>query len=496
MSSTITVHVRVNDSATGKPTAVRLRIAGPGGEFFAPFGRFADFPTGRNEAVGGHVYLGGKKYFYIDGSCEMRLPAGVPLDVEISKGLECEPIRQTVTLGPGQMALRFGIRKWINPSNCIAADSRCHFLTPHDAMFEASCEDVDTVHLLAVEQGHVSEDGHRYHTVPNIMAFSGQHFLFEENGRAIAVNTFNIHPALGRLGLLNCHRPVFPLSFGGDFSDDWSLNDWCNQCHRKNGLTIWCDAYRPEAGLAGGEALVAAILGKIDALEFDSRERTQALLPVWYRLLNAGLRLPLVGGSGKDSNRTALGSMRTYVTTNDELHDRTWVDGVRQGNTFISNGPLLEFTVNGIPAGSAIEVAPGQKLAIRATAKSIVPYEKLEIIANGHVVSETGALAAAEIENDLVDGGWIAARCFGSAKSILDQRSPIFAHTSPVFVTATGKPPYAEPNAIKSLRDEVEQVRHWVESIGRFEQEKSKARLLDLCGEALRTLAQRIHGRP
>jgi hypothetical protein len=496
MSSTITVHLRVNDFATGKPTPVRLRIAGAGSQFLAPFGQFADFPIGRNEAVGGHVYLGGKKFVYIDGSCEMRLPAGIPLEVEISKGPKYEPIRQTVTLGPGQMALRFVINQWTTPGNYISADSRCHFLTPHDAAFEAGCEDLDLVQLLAVEQGHVSEDGHRYHTVPNMMAFSGQQLLLEENGRAIAVNTFNTHPALGRLGLLNCHRPVFPLSFGGDFSDDWSLNDWCSQCHRKGGLTIWCDAYRPEAGLAGGEALVAAILGKIDALEFDNRERSQSLVMAWYRLLNAGLRLPIVGGSGKDSNRIALGSIRTYVTPNEELHDRTWADGVRDGNTFISNGPLLEFTVNGKPTGSAIELAPGQKLAIRSSAKSIVQYDKLEIVVNGRVVAECGRQEALEIEHDPSEGGWIAARCFGSAKSELDQRSPIFAHTSPVFVTATGKPPYAEPPAIKSLRDEVEQVRNWIETTGRFEQEKSKARLLDLCGEALQILAQRNHGRP
>ena len=41
-----TVHVRVNDAATGQPTPVRIRFEGPGGEYFAPFGRLTEFATG------------------------------------------------------------------------------------------------------------------------------------------------------------------------------------------------------------------------------------------------------------------------------------------------------------------------------------------------------------------------------------------------------------------------------------------------------------------
>ena len=62
-----------------------------------------------------------------------------------------------------------------------------------------------------------------------------------------------------------------------------------------------------------GEALVAAILGKVDAIEVGGRPRKQPLLPWVYRLWNAGFLVPLVGGSGKDSNRVPLGRPRTYA---------------------------------------------------------------------------------------------------------------------------------------------------------------------------------------
>ena len=109
MNGLLTVHVRVNDLATGQPTPCRLRIAGPRNEYYPPFGRQAEFPLGCNEAVGGQVCLNGRNFAFIDGSCEIRLPAGVPLDVEITKGLEYEPCRERVTLGPGKMALRFAL---------------------------------------------------------------------------------------------------------------------------------------------------------------------------------------------------------------------------------------------------------------------------------------------------------------------------------------------------------------------------------------------------
>src|SRR5260221_7258856 len=149
----LTVHLRINDAATGKPTPVRLRISDEAGRFYPPLGRFAEFPTGRNEAVGGHLMLNGEAWCYIDGACEAPLPAGVPLRIQATKGPEYTPLDETLTLGPGQMALRFTIERWIDmrAKGWHSCDSRCHFLSPHDALLEAAAEDVDVVNLLAVE---------------------------------------------------------------------------------------------------------------------------------------------------------------------------------------------------------------------------------------------------------------------------------------------------------------------------------------------------------
>ncbi|MCE9531624.1 MAG: CehA/McbA family metallohydrolase [Planctomycetes bacterium] len=497
MSGTQTVHLRVNDSATGRPTAVRLRVVGPGGEYIAPLGRVVDFPTGRNEEVSDHAYLGGQKFCFIDGSCEVILPTGVPLEIELSKGIEYEPVRQTVTLNPGQMALRLTISRWFDrhSEGWLSADTRCHFLTPHSALLEAAAEDLDFVHLLATETEYPSNDGHLYRMIPNMPAFSGQCPALEKDGRAVVVNTFNKHPALGRLGLLNSHRPVHPLSFGGDEqTDDWSLCDWCNQCHRKGGLTVWADAFRMEMGIPGGESLVAAILGKIDAFEIDAGERATPLLPHWYQLLNAGIRLPLVGCSGKDSNRSVLGAMRLYTQTEpDKITLADWVERTRQGRTFVSNGPLLELTVNGNGSGETVHLG---EVEVQAKARSLNPHDRLEIIINGSVVAEaspSGTPYESCIETNLKipDGGWLAARCVGSAKSAIYPMLATFAHTSPVWIEIEGRPTRAVPAAVRSLMGLLKNVREWIETQGHFALPKRQAQMLERCDEATQILESR-----
>src|SRR5439155_24806982 len=131
----------------------------------------------------------------------------------------------------------------------------------------------------------------------------------------VAVNTLNEHPVLGTVALLNSHRPVFPLRFGApDALDDWSVADWCDQCHRKAGLVVWPDLPRLTPEHPQGEALAALFLGKIDDYELGPiGEPYGDALVNYHRLLECGLRPVLVGGSGKGTNAAVLGSMRTYA---------------------------------------------------------------------------------------------------------------------------------------------------------------------------------------
>jgi hypothetical protein len=505
-----TVHVRVNDAATGQPTPVRIRFTGPDGEYLAPFGRLVDFATQRGEDVGGNLHLRNGRYAYIDGSCEIRLPAG-PVRVVISKGPEYTPLCQELTLAPGKLTLRFELRRWINwrDEGWYSGDVRAHYLTPHGALLEAAAEDLAVVNLLALQDARSDLSGKVQSQLPNILAFSGQRPVLELPGCLVVVNTYNIHPVLGQIALLNCHRPVYPLRFGeAQGWDNWTVSDWCDQCHRKGGLVVWTAAGTMDSLHEHGEALANLIRGKVDAFETNGLEceAVELYTPLWYDLLNAGLQVPLVGASTKESNHQALGEPRTYarLQPGEAFTYKTWIEAVRAGRTCVTNGPLLSLTAQGHDPGAVLDLlAPPQTIHVRAEARSLMPFELLQLVLNGAVVATApaqGSPATAVLEQDVpvAASGWLAARCACrpwehpdyNPTSVPEEPSA-FAQTSPVYVRLQGCPPRADRKAVANLLARLDASLEWVSGHGRFENEPQRHRLVEILQSARQELIRR-----
>jgi hypothetical protein len=482
----LTVHVRVNDAAMGKPTPVRIRFRTPDGAYLAPFGRLTDFATGPGEAVGGSVRLGTERVAYIDGTCEIHLPPG-PVSVEVHKGPEYAPLRREVTLGPGQISLRLAIERWtdLRKDGWYAGDTRAHYLSPHAALLEGAAEDLAVVNLLALEKP--AENGHPT-SLPNLLDFSGTRPAVEAGDRLVVVNTLNVHPLLGTVALLNCHRVVFPLRFGAPGPDNWSVADWCDQCHRKSGLVVWPDLPRLTVENPQGEALAALVLGKVDAYEvcrFDSPEPD--VLGDWYRLLDCGLRVPLVGGSGKDSNAVALGCVRTYarLEPGQELSYGAWIEAVRAGRTFVTNGPLLTLTVDGQGPGAVLTAdSPGRKVRVRAEVSSTVPVDQLELLANGGIIATkeaSGNRLAAVVETDFLmkASGWLAARCWSRERMAGGATGQcVYAQTSPVYFQVEGRAARPDAGTVGPLLAVLDRTLGWVANEARCENEHQREHLL------------------
>lgn len=499
------VHLRINDAATGKPTPARLRITDPDGVYYAPHGRLTEFATHPNQDVGGNVLIGARPWAYIDGACEILLPPGL-LRVEISKGPEYRPIDETMTLLAGKMAMRFTLERWsdIRQQGWYPGDTRVHFLTPDAALLEGQAEDVAVVNLLAKETMVKDAFGKPLTAIPNILAFSGQAFARQVPGFGVAVGTQNTHPDLGSLGLLHCHRVVYPLSFGGPQGrEDWTLDDWCDQCHRKNGLVIWTNPQNQSADFLYGEPLADLIRGKIDAFELSFWEDSPFdTLADYYRLLDAGLIVPLVGASGKDSNGVVLGGMRTYAQLAAEFSYPDWIEAVRAGRTFVSNAPLLHFTVDGQVPGQLVPIERARTpVRVRAEAKSLLAFEHLELLWNGHVIASASPTssepwrAQLELELPIEQSGWLAARCRGEA--LLPSRpgpQRVFAHTSPVAVRLANADRWATPTALQSLLDELDAMLRWAREKARCPTPHDRERLVHVFEEALAVLAKKRSG--
>jgi hypothetical protein len=487
------IHVRIKDEATGEPTPARVRFEGLDGTYYPPLGRLPQNPTDRSHNLEGNVLVEGRLHAYVEGSFEIRLPAD-PVRVSIAKGPEYTPLATQVTLGPGKMALRFGLSRWIDlrTSRWYSGDGRAHSLTPHAALLEGAAEDLSVVNLLI-------EDADGPIPPENLLAFSGQVPALARPGHEVFVNTLNMSQDLGRLGLLNSHRTIFPLRMPAEGFEDWTLADLCHQCHRKRGLVTWAYPHgvSDKAGLPLGEALANAILGRIDAFEIPDIRISDFRL--WYGLLSSGIRIPLIASSGKWCVNRVLGTPRTYARLLDgeEWSYGRWIEAIRAGRSFMTVGPLLTLQVDASePTVEAYRVGSGSVLRIAASAESHSPFGQLQIVANGELLCESnperdGRVARVEIEARLPQGGWVAARCLdGSSSTVADK---ISAHTSPVFVEVESQEPLRDASSCARLLADLELTEQRIKSGKNRASERQEKVLRETLKKARDRLAETAH---
>src|SRR5687767_2783603 len=199
----------------------------------------------------------------------------------------------------------------------------------------------------------------------------------------------------GHCLFLNIPRLVEPVSTGvlsrdGKAPDFPTLSMLAAEAKKIGGTTIWCHNGN------GMEMATAVALGHIDA--FNLADGQEAMYERYYRLLNCGFRLPASTGTDwwiYDHNRV-------FVQVEGPFTYDGWIAGLRAGRTFVSNGPLLELSVNGKEPGQSFETAG--TLQISAKAVSRLPFERLEIVCNGVVVGEQSAVdqREARLEREIV----------------------------------------------------------------------------------------------
>jgi len=218
------------------------------------------------------------------------------------------------------------------------------------------------------------------------------------------------------------------------------------------------DPFAKPAQKITDELPVDVALGKLDYMEIVGFSDHQSTAEVWYKLLNLGFRLPAGGGTDATTNYAApirgqIGFDRVYVWTPEwPTNVGTWLDGLRQGKTFATNGPLVEFTLGGQMIGSDLKF-DGVQAGVPFTAKlrSIVPVEHLEIVCNGKVVKSflTGANDTGDFSGEIPVGesGWCVLRASSDKPRWPVMDSYAYATTSPVYVTVAGKRAYSKKDA-------------------------------------------------
>ncbi len=106
---------------------------------------------------------------------------------------------------------------------------------------------------------------------------------------------------------------------------------------------------------------------------------------IYWRMLDAGLRIPLTAGSGFGKSPSPMGYNRVYALVGSKRADNWW-QAIRAGNSFVTNGPLLRVSVNGMPPGYLFQSDQAMELEIGATITVADPVEYLEVVHNGQSI--------------------------------------------------------------------------------------------------------------
>jgi hypothetical protein len=205
-----------------------------------------------------------------------------------------------------------------------------------------------------------------------------------------------------------------------------------------------------EGDLGGGKgAIVDAALGTTDAIEWSAAARA-GFFPI-YALWNNGFKVAAVGGEDSISNlhmSKLVGSHRTYVFTGGRgLDMHAWLEGMRAGRAFVTNGPLIEMSVNGSLPGETVGLPlEGGTVDLEVHVRSIVPLQTVRLYFNGQVVEEIplgGNRKTADFRKGVpvVRSGWYHVRAEGAPadRFPLDTSYPQ-AFTNPVWVSVGNQP--------------------------------------------------------
>ena len=455
--------IDTNDRDAGIPTGtLRGRIVGADGRTM-PARLLLGASDGRTytEDGGFHRMVPATRthYQHTDGTFEIEVPAGRTY-VEAMRGFEYRPGHSLVVVpanGIANVEIKLEpISLDVSALGWYSGDMHVHDL--HEGRYGLTHEDFYTQLLadgLGVANALIHMDGTKI--MGRWSDLTGEPSPLSANETILRYSQ-EFRGSFGHFALIGIDEFKMPMIggvAGTPFAPDTLGIEHIDAAHAEGGIAGFVHPFNgptsTPADVGRRDLPVLAALGKADfydVVSVASRELESAA--VYYRLLNAGLRLAATGGTDNFSDvwyDASGGTARTYarLAPGENFDFSNWIEAVRAGRTFATSGPLLFLSVEGREPGVELFLGGNESdtLSIDLGVTSIVPLERVELIVNGEVV-ETWTVSgdgnwAFDSSIELPDSGWIAARAVGPSSQYVGDAFA-FAQTSPVYVTRDGKP--------------------------------------------------------
>lgn len=443
------VRLKVVEKAGATPTVARVSLEAKEGGYPAPPGAiwriFRDFA-----------------HFYVRDQVDFEIPAGA-YSLRAWHGPEYRMASLTFDVKPNEVSAHTVILdNWVNSSiwGWYSGDNHIHANYGYGEYHNSPATMADMIAGESLNVGNFMVANSDSDIVYDRGYFRGRPDPLSTSRNVLYWNEEMRSTIWGHLTLVNLKQVVEPVFTGfKDTTNPYdvpSMSTISEYTRRQGGLVNYThpasridDIYRG-AYVAKGLPIYAP-LGKIDTMDvMGSGDRASTAF--FHRLLNCGIRITASAGTDCFLNRTKSwlpGGERVYVKVDGPLTYDKWIAGLKAGRSFVSNGPILEFTAHNQQIGDTIKLpAPGE-VTVKATAQSQFPLDRVEVLYNGQVAH------AAKLDTkhkdssfEMIDlsqnikldrSGWLALRVSGPPVADVKGEA-VYAHTSPIYVTVAGKP--------------------------------------------------------
>ena len=405
----------------------------------------------------------GTDQFYSSGQVETSLPPGT-YRLKVFKGVEYQAqTRQLEIRSDETTELKVEMKRWVNmpEQGWYGADDHLHIARPVEGLnpYISRIMQAEDIHV-----GNLLQMGFYRHHITHQYAH-GPGSIYQEGDYILASGQENPRTHfLGHAITLGAHSEF-------NFAENYVIYRlFWEEAQRQGGLSGYAhfgttEMAPPAYGLAVD--LPHGLLSFLEVLQFN-----RGVYHAWYAILNTGFRItPTAGTDYPCVGATIPGRERFYTKVEGPLTYENWLEGVRRGRTFVTNGPILEFRVNDKGMGEEVVLEQAGSVEVQGRVRFDPTWdniERLEVIENGLLLKSfprTGDSPEIrfQFEHPVGEASWLAIRAYGKKLGeVVARNSPTGvihvtlkptseAHSAPIFLSLAGAPPLSAHPRAKAL---------------------------------------------
>lgn len=467
--SLIKVSLSIKDASTGLTLPARLEVRASNGKYYTA----ADaIPTGgdctmsRSPKVliddAASLEFSNKlnfynpytktQQFYSSGISSLRIPAGVAT-IKVYKGPEYLVNESKIEIPEsGSVSYEISMDRWINmpEKGWYSGDDHLHIARSSADLNSTisklmQAEDIHVANLLqmgkvedftiAKQYAHGPES---YYQETDYILAAGQenprtHFL----GHTITLGAETTH--------FDADRYLIYRLIWEETIKERAINGFAHA------IFPYGSFLAPHDGLA--VILPHNLLHFLEVLQFDRQG-----YDVWYDLLALGYRItPTAGTDYPCGGQMIPGHERFYTKVEGPLTYPKWIHSVRKGRTFVTTGPIIDFSINKKEAGDEILLHKKSNVKISGTVQFDPNRDDVsfvELVQNGNVIDRFSRLKGSseikfDVEQYVKEASWFAIRGYGSRQDESTLVEPVIfgsfepttlVHSAPIFVSVKNQP--------------------------------------------------------